>query len=308
MAMKRRSFIASICFGFTAIVRGQQEGLDFEDVTRSVEQWMRENLDPSVLDALGKVDQVRVSSFFQELNRRLRAEDVYDLATLKETASAVLPLLRRYNETRPYGSWLQAHLDYLNVAEDFRIRNQPRPGTPLPPNPSPEQERTAWDKQLQKRPPPTRAEQYVPRLKPIFASQGTPGALVWLGEIESSFDPGARSPSGAVGMFQLMPATARSMGLSTSPADERLDADKNGRAAAKYLHYLNGRFRDWRLALAAYNAGETRVSSLLTRYNTRTYAAIARRLPAETQMYVPKFEATLYRREHLTLASLPHSG
>jgi membrane-bound lytic murein transglycosylase D len=128
--------------------------------------------------------------------------------------------------------------------------------------------------------------------------------LVWLGEIESSFDPAARSPAGAVGMFQIMPITARTLGLALSPQDERLDAEKNGRAAAKYLRYLYNRFGDWRLALAAYNAGETRVNDLLTRYHTRSYSAIATHLPAQTQMYVPKFEATLRKREGLPLANL----
>ena len=105
-------------------------------------------------------------------------------------------------------------------------------------------------------------------------------------------------------MFQLMPTTARSLGLSLSPNDERLDPRKSATAAAKYLKYLHGRFGDWRLALAAYNAGETRVKSLLDRAPARTYAAIAPRLPAETQMYVPKIEATLRKREGVTLSSL----
>ena len=105
-------------------------------------------------------------------------------------------------------------------------------------------------------------------------------------------------------MFQFMATTARAQGLSLAPRDDRLDPDKSARAAAKYLRYLYGRFGDWRLALAAYNAGETRVHNLLTRYKTRSYSVISTRLPAETQMYVPKVEATVGRREGVTLASL----
>ena len=68
--------------------------------------------------------------------------------------------------------------------------------------------------------------------------------------------------------------------------------------------HLHGRFGDWRLALAAYNAGETRVDELLRKYKARTFDGIADRLPAETQMYVPKVEGTLRKREGLALNEL----
>ncbi len=125
-----------------------------------------------------------------------------------------------------------------------------------------------------------------------------------MAEVESSFNPKARSPVGAAGLFQLMPATAKQNGLSLFPRDERLQPEKNARAAAQYLKYLHGRFGDWRLALAAYNAGEGRVQRLLQKHKARTFDRIATRLPAETQMYVPKIEATLLRREGLSLAAL----
>jgi membrane-bound lytic murein transglycosylase D len=106
-------------------------------------------------------------------------------------------------------------------------------------------------------------------------------------------------------MFQLMKPTAKSLGLSTWLPDERFNVEKNARAAAIYLRHLYGRFGDWRLALAAYNAGETRVSQLLEKARQRSYDAIAARLPAETQMYVPKVEATLRKREAVELRQLP---
>jgi membrane-bound lytic murein transglycosylase D len=141
-------------------------------------------------------------------------------------------------------------------------------------------------------------------LKKVFWKEQVPPELVWIAEVESSFDSRARSPVGAVGMFQLMPATARRLGLSTWPRDERFDAHKSARAAGSYLRYLHGRFGEWRLALAAYNAGEGRVDNLLKRYKTRKFEIIAPRLPAETQMYVPKIEATLRKREGRDLAGL----
>jgi membrane-bound lytic murein transglycosylase D len=204
---------------------------------------------------------------------------------------------------------LQNRLDYLEVAEELLRRMQRPPPTrrpaPPPAAPTPEAQRSVWDKQLEKRPLPPGAQTYVPRLKPIFTSQGAPPSLVWLAEVESSFNPRARSPAGAAGLFQFMPATARSLGLTLSPEDERLHPEKSGRAAGKYLQYLWRRFGDWRLALAAYNAGETRVANLLSQHRTRSYYTIAPKLPAETQLYVPKIEATLRKRERVSLTSLP---
>ena len=103
---------------------------------------------------------------------------------------------------------------------------------------------------------------------------------------------------------QLMPATAKERGLNLRPADERLDPEKNARATAKHLRHLYGQFGDWPLALAAYNVGEGRVQGLLQKHKTRSLDRIATRLPAETQMYVPRIEAALRRRESITLAQL----
>jgi membrane-bound lytic murein transglycosylase D len=141
-------------------------------------------------------------------------------------------------------------------------------------------------------------------LKPIFTQQKVPNQLVWVAEVESSFDPGARSPAGAAGLFQLMPDTAKRYGLRTWPIDQRLQPEPSARAAATYLGQLHEKFQDWRLTLAAYNAGEGSVQNLLKRYKATTYDAIATHLPAETQMFVPKVEAILKRREGVKLSEL----
>lgn len=72
---------------------------------------------------------------------------------------------------------------------------------------------------------------------------------------ESGFNPAARSPVGAQGLMQLMPATARRFGVANvwNPAD-------NIEGAAKYLKYLNGRFSNIEHVLAGYNAGEGNVT------------------------------------------------
>lgn len=69
--------------------------------------------------------------------------------------------------------------------------------------------------------------------------------------VESNYNPVAVSPKGAAGLMQLIPETARRFGASN-----RFDVKENITAGVKYLKYLQEMFKDDRLALAAYNAGE----------------------------------------------------
>jgi membrane-bound lytic murein transglycosylase D len=278
-----------------------------DDLLRSAEQWAKENLDGDVLRVLQSTDQQKVRQLLSDLQKEFHGDYVIDLAGLKETARAVLPLLERYEETFPYAVWLRTRLDYLEVADQLRLRIPPpkvvpgRPTKPTP-NPAPKQVREIWITRLAERAWPKNARAYATRLKPIFAAEKVPPELVWVAEVESSFDPRARSPEGAAGLFQLMPATAKRFGVRTWPLDQRLKPEASARAAAQYLRYLHHQFKDWRLALAAYNAGEGTVQNLLARRKARTFDAIATRLPAETQMFVPKVEATLLRREGFRLS------
>jgi len=273
------------------------------------EEFLRANLDDDVLQLFEQVDRDRIEHLFRDLQQRFDRKYVLDLPALKNTAQTVLPLLESHEETQPYAAWLKARLDYFTAAAELKrsvVPPQPRPGEPLQPvpRPSPALQRKVWMKQIEKRPWPKAADRFVPRLKSIFVEQQVPPELVWVAEVESSFDRRARSPAGAVGLFQLMPHTAKSLGLSLWPWDERKQVEPSARAAAQYLRYLHGRFGDWRLVLAAYNAGEDRVRTLLQKQKARTFDAIATKLPAETQMYVPKVEATLLRREGVALTEL----
>jgi soluble lytic murein transglycosylase-like protein len=69
--------------------------------------------------------------------------------------------------------------------------------------------------------------------------------------VESGYNPFAVSPKGAEGLMQLVPETARRFGVK-----DVFDAEQNIRGGVRYFRYLQKRFQDERLALAAYNAGE----------------------------------------------------
>jgi len=200
----------------------------------------------------------------------------------------------------------------------------PQPSVTLPPHPKPHpaakpasaptplvsardryaESTQSWIRKLKGRPAPARAAALLPHLKRIFRAEGVPSALVWQAEAESTFNPAARSPAGAAGLFQFMPATAKEYGLSLSPEDERLNALKNARAAAQYLKRLHGRFHSWPLALAAYNCGQGRVSKTLRKQNGTSFADIQHKLPTETRMYVPKIAALIQLRENADLEKL----
>lgn len=121
-------------------------------------------------------------------------------------------------------------------------------------------------------------------IEEVLAQHGLPASLKWVSFVESRFNPLARSPKQAVGMWQFMPGTAQAFGLKVGAVDERLDPRKSTEAAARYLKALYERFGDWKLAFAAYNAGEGRVAEAVARGGSNWMKL----LPAETRQYVPR--------------------
>lgn len=76
--------------------------------------------------------------------------------------------------------------------------------------------------------------------------------------VESAFNPYAKSHKGAHGLMQLLPSTAQRYGVGTR---DLYDPYHNIQAGVRYLKFLNTQFRDVRLVIAAYNAGENAVVS-----------------------------------------------
>ena len=109
-----------------------------------------------------------------------------------------------------------------------------------------------------------RANRYFPVIEPILKAHGLPDDLKYLAVIESSLNPKAKSPAGAVGLWQFMPATAKEYGLEVNnEVDERYHIEKETEAACRYLKASYERYGNWICVAASYNAGPARISSQL---------------------------------------------
>jgi soluble lytic murein transglycosylase-like protein len=145
-----------------------------------------------------------------------------------------------------------------------------------------------------------RAVEYREMAEKIFREEGVPTDLIWLAQVESNWQVGAKSHAGACGMWQFVPATGERYGLecdAAAEADERLDVEKSTRAAAKYLRFLGRRYDgDWLLAMGAYNCGEGTMDRAIEKSGgERNFWTLARNgaLPNETANYVPAILATI---------------
>jgi len=143
-----------------------------------------------------------------------------------------------------------------------------------------------------------RMAKYEEMISSELAERAMPQSLIYLAMIESGFNPKARSPVRASGLWQFMSATGRRYGLTVNhKVDERNNPERATQAALSYLADLHDRFGSWYLAAAAYNSGEGTVSKALKRVTGKKkgtdadFYRIAPRLPRETREYVPKLIA-----------------
>ena len=130
-----------------------------------------------------------------------------------------------------------------------------------------------------------RASSFFPIIEPIMDRYKIPSDFKYLPLVESSLHGGAVSSAGAVGYWQLMPATARELGLTVDgQTDERLNLVKSTHAACRYLRFLHKRLGSWTLAAAAYNNGIGNILSSIRRQSQRNYYYL--HLNAETGKYL----------------------
>ncbi len=141
-----------------------------------------------------------------------------------------------------------------------------------------------------------RVRLYLPLIIEELEQRHMPLELALLPMVESALNPQARSPVGALGLWQFMAPTARRFELRTSRlVDDRKNLRQATRAAMDYLDKLHTQFGDWHLAMAAYNWGEGRVAKVVARQRARDlpadFNALAPLMPTETRNYVPQIMA-----------------
>lgn len=141
------------------------------------------------------------------------------------------------------------------------------------------------------------SQYYFPMFEQELERTGLPLELRILPVIESALSPAATSRVGAAGLWQFMYGTGRIYGMEiTSFVDQRRDPVLSTKAACRYLKDLYALYKDWTLAIAAYNCGPGNINKALKRAgeNAKTYWDIYPYLPKETRGYIPSFIAATY--------------
>lgn len=130
----------------------------------------------------------------------------------------------------------------------------------------------------------------APHVIAALAERKMPRALVAVPLLESAYSDSATSKAGAVGLWQLMPATAKKLGMAvTRSYDERRNPERATVVALDHLAHLYSRFGSWDLALAAYDRGEGGVHRAMKKHSVGDYWSLVdlMALPGETRSYVP---------------------
>ncbi|MFZ4456203.1 MAG: lytic transglycosylase domain-containing protein [Bacteroidales bacterium] len=130
-----------------------------------------------------------------------------------------------------------------------------------------------------------KANRLFPVIDPILKQMGIPEDMKYLAVIESNLNLRALSPAKAVGLWQLMPFTARQYGLEVGDSiDERYHPELSTLAACRMLKDLYSHFHNWSSVAAAYNIGPGRISTELKNQGVKTSFDLW--LVEETSRYV----------------------
>ncbi|PAF52189.1 lytic transglycosylase domain-containing protein [Helicobacter sp. 13S00477-4] len=147
---------------------------------------------------------------------------------------------------------------------------------------------TRWDYFLEKF---DSSYEFIPILRSMMAEAGIPQEFLFLAMAESEFSTKAYSPKRAAGIWQLMPTTAKQLGLKINDyVDERRDPIKSTQAAIKYLQFLHKMTGQWYLAAMAYNCGVGRLQKAIKEAKTTDISVLLddkkKYLPKETRNYM----------------------
>jgi membrane-bound lytic murein transglycosylase D len=140
-----------------------------------------------------------------------------------------------------------------------------------------------------------RSGQYMKLARQIFAQEGVPLDVTWLGQVESAWKPRAVSWAAASGLWQFIPSTGRMYGLRQNAyIDERNSFEQATRASARHLKDLANRYNgNWELAMAAYNTGAGNIDRAIARAGSANFWMIYPYIAQETRNYVPNILAVI---------------
>lgn len=144
-----------------------------------------------------------------------------------------------------------------------------------------------------------RANRAFPIIEPILKQYGVPDDFKYLAVIESALT-NAVSSSGAKGVWQFMPETAKEKGMEVNDiVDERYHLQKSTEAACKYLLAAKQKFGNWTLAAASYNGGMNGVNTKISEQKVSDYYDLL--LTDETSRYVFRILALKEIMQHPNL-------
>jgi len=138
--------------------------------------------------------------------------------------------------------------------------------------------------------------------------EGLSPSLIWaIMRQESAYMRGVRSKAGAIGLLQLMPATASRLAGAPVTEQDLYDSDRNVRLGARYLRALVAEFGDARAAAAAYNAGEEAVRRWIRDFGPVNDFWVERIPYRETRDYVRQVY-TIWKRYERMYGTPPVGG
>jgi len=140
-----------------------------------------------------------------------------------------------------------------------------------------------------------RSGQFMRVARKIFAEEGVPLDITWLGQVESAWKTKAVSWAAASGLWQFIPSTGRMYQLRQNAyIDERNSIEQATRASARHLKDLAKRYNgNWELAMAAYNTGAGNVDRAIARAGSANFWMIYPYIAQETRNYVPNILAVI---------------
>jgi membrane-bound lytic murein transglycosylase D len=124
----------------------------------------------------------------------------------------------------------------------------------------------------------SRMHLYLDEIKKALREEGVPEEIAYLPLVESSFNNQSLSKTRAAGIWQFMPATARTYSMKVnSDIDERLDPYVATRAAARYLSRSYQMFGNWPVAIMSYNHGQQGIRNAINSLGTSDFYSIVSR-------------------------------